>query len=176
MQTPGWRDRLRYRFDEFMSKGTGALLLGLFVLSALLVCGVAAFVVLTGQAPAEDGQQPGFFGLAWMGLLRALDTGTMAGDQGNPIFLAAMLVVTLGGVFTVSTLIGILNNGLEDKLSTLRKGRSHVIESGHTVILGWSAQVFTLVSELVLANANQPRACIVVLGEHDKLEMEDALR
>ncbi|MCX6551122.1 MAG: potassium transporter TrkA, partial [Acidobacteria bacterium] len=176
MSIPTWRERVRYRFDEFMAKGTGALLLGLFALSAVLVGGVAAFVVLTGQAPVEDGQRPGFLGIAWMGLLRTLDTGTMGGDQGSPAFLAAMLVVTLGGVFTVSTLIGILNNGLEDKLTRLRKGRSRVMESGHTVILGWSQQVFTLVSELVLANENQRRSCIVILGERDKLEMEDEIR
>jgi len=172
-----FRDRVRYRFDEFMARGTGALLGGLFIASALLVMSVAAAVVLTGQAPAgEGGSHPGFFGLAWMGLLRTLDTGTMGGDEGSPFFLAAMLVVTIGGVFTVSTLIGILNNGLEDRLAQLRKGRSRVVESGHTVILGWSSQIFALISELVEASANQRHSCIVVLADRDKVEMEDAIR
>lgn len=177
MSTPTWRARLRYRFDEYMSRGTGALLAGLFLASAVLVLSVAAFVVLTGQAPSDDGgSSPGFLGVAWMGLLRTLDTGTMGGDQGTPLFLLSMLVVTLGGVFTVSTLIGILNNGLEERLSRLRKGRSQVVESGHTVILGWSSHIFTLISELVAANANQARSCIVVLADRDKVEMEDVIR
>ncbi|MBI5829315.1 MAG: hypothetical protein HZB20_07185, partial [Chloroflexi bacterium] len=46
----------------------------------------------------------------------------------------------------ISALIGIINNGIEDKLDELRKGRSNVIESGHTVILGWSPQVFSIIS------------------------------
>ena len=55
-----------------------------------------------------------------------------------------MLVVTLGGIFIVSTLIGMITTGIEGKLDELRKGRSRVIENDHTVILGWSQQIFTI--------------------------------
>jgi voltage-gated potassium channel Kch len=165
-------ERLRYAFDNFMSKGTLALLGGLFVASAIMIVAIAALVAITGSQPNDED----FPRLAWMSLLRTLDTGTMGGDEGNPLFLGAMLAVTLGGVFTVSTLIGILNNGLEDKLAELRKGRSRVVEENHTIILGWSQQVFAVISELVIANANQPKACIVVMAEKDKVEMEDEVR
>ena len=36
--------------------------------------------------------------------------------------------------------------------------------------------MFSIVSELSIANANQRRAAIVVLGARDKVEMEEALR
>lgn len=172
MQKVSFSDRLRYAFDNFMSKGTLALLGGLAVASVIMIFAIAAFVTLTRSAPNEEG----FFRLAWMGLLRTLDTGTMGGDEGNLLFLASMLLVTLGGVFTVSTLIGILNNGLEDKLDELRKGRSRVIEANHTIILGWSQQIFSIISELVAANANQRKACLVIMGEKDKVEMEEEIR
>ena len=165
-------ERLRYAFDNFMSKGTLALLGGLFVASAIMIFAIAGLVRLTGSQPGDEG----FLRLAWMGLLRTLDTGTMGGDEGGPLFLAAMLAVTLGGVFTVSTLIGILNNGLEDKLSELRKGRSRVVEENHTIILGWSDQVFAILSELIIANANQKNPCVVIMGEKDKVEMEEEIR
>ena len=51
-----------------------------------------------------------------------------------------------------------------------------MIESGHTVILGWSTQVFSIISELVIANANQRRSCIAILAEKDKVAMEDEIR
>jgi voltage-gated potassium channel Kch len=86
-----------------------------------------------------------------------------------------MLAVTLGGVFIVSTLIGVLTAGVEGKLEELRKGRSQVLESGHTLILGWSPQVFTILSELMIANENQKSARIVILADHDKVEMEDEI-
>jgi len=70
----------------------------------------------------------------------------------------------------------VLTTGLEDKLDELRKGRSRVIETGHTAILGWSAQVFPIISELVVANENLPKSCIVILGDKDKVEMEDDVR
>lgn len=169
-------DRLRYAFDNFMARGTVALLVGLAVISIVMIFLISAIVTFTGAAPVEDGVAVGFLQLAWMGLLRTLDTGTMGGDTGSPIFLGAMLAVTLGGVFTVSMLIGVLNNGLEDKLAELRKGRSRVVESDHTVILGWSAQIFSIVTELVTANANRRRSCIVILADKDKVEMEDEVQ
>ena len=169
-------DRLRYAFDNFMARGTAALIGGLFVASAIMIFAIAGLVVITNQAPEMDGARAGFLELAWMGLLRTLDTGTMGGDAGSPVFLASMLAVTVGGVFTVSMLIGILNNGVQAKLDDLRKGRSRVIESGHTVILGWSPQIFSIITELVAANANQPRSRIVILGDKDKVAMEDEIR
>jgi voltage-gated potassium channel Kch len=172
MKTPNFRQRFQYRFDTYMSRGSGAMLTGLFVISALIIFAAAALVKLTNSAP--EGQ--GFFEIAWMSLLRTLDSGTMGGDAGNPFFLFMMLVVTFGGVFVVSALIGIINNGLEDKMDELRKGRSQVLENDHTIILGWTPQVFTIISEIILANESRKNgAVIVVLADEDKVEMEDAI-
>ncbi len=167
-------DRLRYAFDNYMAKGTAALILGLAIISALIIFVAGLIISVAGiNPPGEERYRLGE--AMWLSLMRTLDAGTMGGDAG-PGFRIAMLGVTLGGIFIVSALIGVLNNGLEDKLGELRKGRSRVVESGHTVILGWSEQVYSIIGELVLANANQPRACIVVLGDKDKLEMEAAIR
>ena len=87
-----------------------------------------------------------------------------------------MFAITLGGIFVISTLIGILNTGLESKLAELRKGRSRVVEREHTVILGWSQQIHTVISEIVAANENQGRRSIVILADRDKVEMEDEIR
>jgi voltage-gated potassium channel Kch len=165
-------DWLRYKFDNLMSRGTGALIASLFVLSIVMILTVALFVHLV----SPDGRGTPLGQLFWMGLMRTLDPGTMGGDVGSPTFLAGMFAVTLGGIFVVSTLIGILSSGLEGRLEELRKGRSVVVEHHHTVVLGWSPQVFTIISELAEANANQSRSCIAVLAEKDKVEMEDEIR
>src|SRR6185436_5884187 len=114
--------------------------------------------------------------LLWNSMMRTLDPGTMGGDSGPFGFLLGMLAVTLFGIFLISALIGIINTGLEGKLADLRKGRSRVVESGHTVILGWSQEVFTVVSELVVANENLKRSAIVILADRDKGEMDDEIR
>jgi voltage-gated potassium channel Kch len=174
---PSLAARLRYAFDNSLAKGPIVLLLWLGLASAALIAGVAFVVWVAGIAPEGDGgQRPGLLQLAWMGLMRTLDAGTMGGDSGSWPFLFAMLVVTFGGIFVISTLIGSITSGIEEKLDELRKGRSRVLESGHVLVLGWTPQIFTVISELVLANASRPGSCIVVLADKSKVEMEDELR
>lgn len=172
MSDISFRKRLRYWFDNTTSRGTGAMIVMLFAATLILVTMVAAFVTSTGVDP----DQRGFPGVAWAGLMRTLDAGTMGGDQGGPAFLLAMLTVTIGGIFIVGTLIGIITNGIDAKLEQIRKGRSFVAESDHTIILGWSSQIFTVINEIVEANASLKHACIAVLAERDKVEMEDEIR
>ena len=173
MREVRFTDRLRYAFDNSMSRGAIALIgyLGLASLALIVVAALA--LVLFGIAP-EGESQPGFFEAAWLSLMRTLDSGTMGGDAGQG-FRGTMLFVTLGGIFIVSALIGVINNGIEDKLTELRKGRSFVVERDHTLILGWSPKVFTILSELVLANENRSKPRVVILAEKDKVEMEDEI-
>ncbi|KPI07595.1 hypothetical protein OK074_0305 [Actinobacteria bacterium OK074] len=168
------RDRLRYWFDGTMDRGTPALIGWLAVASAALVAVVSTLVVALTSSDAEH--NGGWPGVAWMSLLRTLDPGTMGGDTGRPVFLALMLTVTIGGIFIVSALIGVLTTGLENRIRALRKGRSRLIERGHTIVLGWSDQVFTVVAELVEANQSERRSCVVVLADRDKVDMEDEIR
>ena len=174
MNQPAFRDRLRYAFDNSMAKGPIALIGWLAVVSVAIIAVMATIVTLLGISPG-DGEPINFFEAFWLGMMRTLDAGTMGGDTGWG-FRLAMFAVTLGGVFVISTLIGVLTSSVEDKIESLRKGRSQVLETGHTVILGWSEQVFTIVSELVIANENQRRPSIVILGDKDKVDMEDALK
>ena len=177
MSKAGLGEQLRYRFDNSMSRGPSAMIGWLFLVSVLLIALVTGFVILTHSAPVgDDHKAPGLPALLWGNLLRALDSGALGNDSGSPLFLGTMFVMTLGGIFVVSTLIGVVTSGIETRLESLRKGRSFVAEEGHTLILGWSPHVFTILSELVLANANQRRPCVVILADKDKVEMEDELR
>jgi voltage-gated potassium channel Kch len=167
-------DRLRYAFDNTMSRGTIALIGWLAALSMLVVVVMAMFLTFVGITP-EGGEQFSFAEAAWQSLMRTLDAGTMGGDAGWA-FRVTMLLVTFGGIFVISTLIGVLTSGIEGKVEDLRKGRSRVIENGHIVILGWSQQIFVVISELIVASANQPKSCIVIMGDKDKVEMEEEIR
>ena len=174
---PSFRQRLQYFFDNFMARGTVALIGGLALIT-LVIISIAAIVISLGGVPlAPEGSSAplSFFEAAWESLMRTFDAGTMGGDAGWG-FRWVMLFVTIGGIFVVSTLIGVLTAGVEAKLEELRKGRSQVLETGHTLILGWSPQVFTILSELMIANENQKNARIVILADKDKVEMEDELR
>ncbi|MCX6055918.1 MAG: potassium transporter TrkA [Chloroflexi bacterium] len=168
------RDRLKYAIDNTFSRGTRALILWLGIISFAIIGLIALVVSLLQVTP--DGETPlGFWEAFWRSLMRALDAGTMGGDSGWG-YRIAMLIVTIGGIFVISTLIGILSSGIEEKLKDLRKGRSTLIEKNHIIVLGWTEQIYTIMSELIAANANQKSGCIAVLGERDKVEMEEALK
>jgi ion channel POLLUX/CASTOR len=173
-----WRERFGYWFDNTMAKGPIAMMGWLFLLSALIIVAIAFVVAVTGVSAfgEEKREAYGFGELIWMGLMRTLDSGTMGGDTGIWAFRGAMLLVTLAGIFVVSSLIGIISSGLESKMDELRKGRSKVLELDHSLILGWSDQVFAIISELVIANENRKNPVVVVLADQDKVEMEDAIR
>jgi voltage-gated potassium channel Kch len=170
MITPA--DRLRYWFDNTISKGPVALIGWLFAAIVALVLTSSLLVYATGIAPG----QPGFLKTLWLNLMRTIDPGNVGGDEGSWPFLLSMLAVTAGGILVFSTLIGVIFTGIEIKLTELRKGRSFVVERGHTIIFGWSPEVFSIIAELVVANESRRSACIAVLAEKDKVEMEDEIR
>lgn len=173
MTTITFSQKLRYRFDNLMSKGPIAMISLLAILSTLVVAVAGAVLWLFHISP--EGEEPmNFVEGAWQSLMRTLDSGTMGGDAGWGFRIVAFLV-TLGGIFIISTLIGVLGSGIESKLDELRKGKSFVIEKNHTLILGWSSKIFTIISELVIANENTRKPRIVILADMDKVEMEDAI-
>ena len=174
METPGLRDRLRYGFDNWMARGTVAImgLLALATVGFVVVVAAVAVVLRVFPDDAEDGD---FWDIVWGNLMRTLDPGTMGGDTGWG-FRLLMLLVTIGGLVIVASLIGIVSGAFDDKMIQLRKGRSLVLETDHTLILGWSPQLFLIVGELCRANASRKRATIVILADRDKVEMEDELR
>ncbi len=166
-------ERMRYAFDKSMSAGPIALIGWLAVLSLIVILVAGAIIALLGIAPeGESGLN--FIEAMWASLMRTLDAGTMGADAGWS-FRLVMLLVTLGGIFIVSTLIGVLSSGIEGKLEELRKGRSRVLEEDHTVILNWSPTVFDVISELVVANASRRKPRVVIMANKDKVEMEDEI-
>ncbi len=170
-EKPSLRERFRYWFDNRFSGGPLVLIGWLALGAAVLVIVMTAVSFLPHVRPDGTGLKEVF----WDILFQALTPNPF--DVTSPsLFLVVMLVVTLGSLFMVSILIGTLTSGIEAKVEDLRKGRSRVIESNHTIILGWSTQIFTILSELLIANENQKSARIVILADKDKVEMEDEIR
>lgn len=165
--------RLRYRFDNYMARGVGAQILLLAAFTAVLILITAAAVVALGVVPADDkGARDSFGRLVWKSLMHALDAGAVGGDVAGWTFLFIMLFVTIGGLFVLSALIGILTQGFGQMVETWRRGRSVVMERRHTVILGWTPKVQTLLHELAVANASVRNACVVILADRDKVDMD----
>ena len=167
--------KLRYRFDNTMSRGPGALILWLAILTVIMILITTIIVLIFRIFPEGESSSMEVGETLWQTLMRAMDAGTVAGDSGWG-FRLIMFLVTLGGIFILSTLIGILSSGIDERLQELRKGRSFVVEKNHQLVLGWNSQIFTIIDELAAANENQKKPRIVVMAKEDKTMMEDAIR
>ncbi|MEV8631916.1 potassium transporter TrkA [Streptosporangium sp. NPDC051023] len=163
--------RLRYRFDNLIAQGTWAMI-GLLAVTALAMSVIGATAILTLAPGTVD-----LPSALWSGLMRTMSPVMVTRDSGSPVFLGSMLVLALTGIVIFSTLIGLIKTGLDHKLASLRKGRSLVVERDHTVVLGWSEQVFLILSELAAAGpGGGGTTCVAILADRDRISMEEAIR
>ena len=169
MKKNSLKERLGYKLDLIMSRGTTSLifLLGIITLILVILAGIAVMVI-------ERAWAGGSFPFAiWKSFTLSLDAGNLAGVEGSMGLIFIATLSTLGGIFITSTLISIMSTGLSTRLENLQRGNSKIIEKDHTVILGYSESVFAIIKELQLANANQKSGCIVILGDEAKQIMEE---
>ncbi len=173
--------RFRYRFDTFMAKGGGsifkaltAVFLGTFLLIGLLR---GALLLLFPDIPQQH-DELGFFGNLYITFLEITDPGNMAQDiYSNLSYQVFAILAGIAGIVMLSALIAFITTALDQKIYELKRGRSKVIEKGHTLILGWNEQrIIEIVRELKIANESEDDACVVILADLDKEEMDDIIR
>jgi len=176
MSKTSFKEKLRYNFDNTLSNGPIAIISWLALVTFLLVILAGLILFITGLSADPESNEPlGLVEGIWQSLMRVLDAGTVTGDEGWA-FRLFMLLITIAGLFIFSSLIGSISSGIDESISNLRKGKSKVIESNHTLILGYSSMIYSVISELCLANESQKKAVIVILADLDKVEIEDDIR
>ncbi|MGW7200137.1 CASTOR/POLLUX-related putative ion channel [Streptomyces chryseus] len=164
------RQRLRYRFDNLVARGTAALI-GWLALVCLLVV-IPASVVLVWADRHPPTTLSGRLAAVWASVGQTLKIG---GAVGSPVYVLASVSLALVALLFVSTLVSLITTGINQRIMALRLGHSTVMEERHTVVLGWGDQIFPVVTELVAANANQRGAAVAVLAPMDKVEMEEEI-
>ncbi|MEH0474524.1 NAD-binding lipoprotein [Streptomyces sp. B21-097] len=165
-----WRARMRYRFDNTLAVSTGRLVGWLAVTCLGIVVPASAAMVWTD--PSSPRSPTGRLIAVWRISAQTLRLGAVSGA---PLRMLLSVLLGLVALLYVSTLIGLITTVLTDRITELRRGRSTVVETGHSVMLGWSDQVFTVVAELMAARAGRRWGAVVVLADRDKTEMEEAL-
>ncbi len=170
------KSRIRYYFENTMSSGPMGVIKWLAIVSLFVVVILGIIIAITGiKSEVNPDEELGFIEGAWQILMSTLDQGAMAGDQ-TWSFRAVRFVATLGSLFLLSILIGSISSGIDAKIGELKKGKSRVLESNHTLILGWSEKIFSILTEVIEANTNQKKPSIVILANRDKEEMDDEIR
>lgn len=167
--------RWHYAFDNVMARGLSGQITLLVVLSGIALVVIVVATVVAGAVFGRGGNDAGFMELLTnTGLLILVPDPVNLGEEGTLLFVSEVIAI-MAGLFVGATLIGILTAAIEDKMEDLRRGRSFVAETNHTVILGWSPKIFRIVSELVIANENHPGLAIAILAPKDSVEMAEEL-
>ena len=174
------KTRLRYRFDTFMAKGGGSIfyaLTAVFVVTFLLIGVLRGVLLLVFPEVGLQHDDIGFLGNLYITFLEITDPGNMAQDIYSSVAYKVFAVLAgVAGIVMLSALIAFITTAMDQKIYELKRGRSKVIEEGHTLILGWNEQrIIETLRELSIANESEKDACIVVLADKDKQEMDDVL-
>ena len=95
--------------------------------------------------------------------------------DGSPIVTIINIIAAVIGLLFLGALIGMISSIIESKISDLKRGKSVVIESNHSVFLGWSNKLRTAIIELSESNRSMTHSSIVILAAKDKVFMEEEL-
>jgi len=164
--------RVRFALDNTLARGPAALIVWLALATGVMIVLAVVLILAVGGTPKGSGVRDVLWNVAFQALVP-----NPPGDISTPWqYLVVMLLVTVVSLAMVSILIGLLSATIQSRVETLRRGRIPIIASGHTVILGWSDQVFDIVAGLVASNKHHRKAVIAILGEADKVEMEEEIR
>ncbi len=168
--------RLRYSVDNFMSRGSSSIflaLLGLFLAGFL----VMVIVRLIANSFLPDETLNSLAEIPWRVYVAVME-GSAAETDGDSNWLAKLtsILAVMVGLILFSSMVAFITSVFEAKLDELRRGRSLVLESDHTLILGFGDRILEVIRELIEANESEPDASIVILAENDKEEMDNIIR
>ncbi|KAL8262792.1 hypothetical protein R6Q59_024141 [Mikania micrantha] len=155
--------QIAYKVDVFLSVRPYSKPLALLVATLLLigVGGLALFGV-TDDSLAD---------CLWLSWSYVADSGNHANSEGVGPRLVSVSI-SFGGMLIFAMMLGLVTDAISEKFDSLRKGRSEVVKKDHTLILGWSDKLGSLLNQLAIANESLGGGIVVVMAERDKEEME----
>ena len=168
--------RVRYKIDNFMSKGSSSIFLALL---SLFLFGFILMVVtrMIAHAILPDETLSGWSEIPWRVYVAVME-GSAAETDGDSNWLAKMASIfgVMVGLILFSSMVAFITSVFESKLEELKRGRSIVLEKNHTLILGFGDRILEIIRELIEANESEEDASIVILAENDKEEMDNIIR
>ncbi|XP_060195899.1 ion channel DMI1 isoform X1 [Lycium barbarum] len=157
------KKRIAYMVDVCFSVYPYAKLLALLFATLFLIGygGLALYAVGDGS----------FTEAIWLSWSFVADSGNHADMVGAGPRIVSVLISS-GGMLIFAMMLGLVSDAISEKVDSLRKGKSEVIESNHILVLGWSDKLGSLLKQLAIANKSIGGGVVVVLAERDKEEME----
>lgn len=131
------KKRIAYMVDVCFSVYPYAKLLALLFATLFLIgFGGLALYAVSDSSFAEA---------LWLSWTFVADSGNHADRVGiGPRIVSVS--ISSGGMLIFAMMLGLVSDAISEKVDSLRKGKSEVIESNHILILGWSDKLVMLSS------------------------------
>ena len=167
-------EQLHYWFDGFMVNSYASFVL--VSIAAVITVFFGGLVLLAGGTSVDDPNNTAFENM-WVAWKYLNDGAAHADEKIGTTNRFTALCISLLGILIMSILMGFVVDLISVQMEELRKGHSKVVEFQHTLILGWSEKIITILEELcaaceTMADGSQG-GCIVILNDSmEKCEME----
>ncbi|PPR84467.1 hypothetical protein GOBAR_AA36239 [Gossypium barbadense] len=149
------KKRIAYMVDVCFSVYPYAKLLALLFATIFLIGfgGLALYAVTDGSLTEA----------LWLSWTFVADSGNHSDSIGiGPRIVSVS--ISSGGMLIFAMMLGLVSDAISEKVDSLRKGKSEVIEKNHMLILGWSDK---------LVSVSKARA-IIVLATDENADQSDA--
>ena len=164
--------RIRYWFDNRLSKGSLGLIKLLTVVTAIMAVLLSAILHIWGIAA---GEKDTYISDLWNSIATIINKWFPSYEDGWIGYRVIMTLNAIFGLFVTSILIAIISTAIMEKVEDLKKSNVPVVAKDHVVILGFRSGEYTLIQELI-NGADNRAVCIVVAGEADRDVIENDIR
>lgn len=157
-------NKFLYRIDKFISKGATNIILAIIAV-IFLISAFFSFLAIILDVNNND---------IFIKIFSDLIFTSMKYKTANSeyfVYESINFLMFTAGLFLTAALIGAITAGINDRLKKLRNSSAFIYETNHTIILGFSSHVVSLVKELIIANESERNSCIVILGKQSRNEM-----
>eukprot|EP00930_Biecheleria_cincta_P061706 TRINITY_DN4726_c0_g1_i1.p1 TRINITY_DN4726_c0_g1~~TRINITY_DN4726_c0_g1_i1.p1 ORF type:complete len:804 (-),score=163.31 TRINITY_DN4726_c0_g1_i1:232-2643(-) len=158
---------LNYHFNYWLSSGgLSAMFEILFYgILTLLTCGALLFMIFMQQSPVKG---------LWLCTLWAsaasIDPAVTAMEGGIGI------ITTAGGLVLIAVLLTAIADFFAAQQRVSSEGRDPIVEGGHLVLLGFSAQTKQFLEELAICESNGAPTTVAILDTMNKSDIEDEIK
>jgi len=183
MKAPTYKDRFRYRIDQFFQSGFTLQVTIAFSTIIGLIFVFYFFAQVFGVLPGRDfelsaeeiarGSDPYWPSVRfWWVLTHVLDTYWIELNTFEQIFATVM---TLFNFLVFAAVIGLVGSKIQARLEGMRRGTSRAIESNHVIIIGWSEKIFSIIQQISIG-LEATKSVFVILTERSMDVVESELR
>lgn len=167
------QNKFRFFFDNSLSrKGAFSVWVTLAILAAAAFIATLTAVVNAIPALTQPLANPnGAFESFWYALGKTLSLG--GGETLAERIMA--IVYWFVGLTVMGSIFAFRAAALTKTMERLKAAPSPILSKGHTLILGWSPRVFTILKELAIANQNVAKPLVVIFANVDRAVMDSEI-